>query len=89
MMEAVSSSKTSVNIYQTTQCNIPEGSHLHTCHCKNLKSHQVGPLFANDNLFHSFDYLTSQIKKPKTGKAEKLGVSVLTSSLHCRICDFY
>jgi late competence protein required for DNA uptake (superfamily II DNA/RNA helicase) len=28
MMEAVSSSKTFVNIYQTTRSNIPEDSHL-------------------------------------------------------------
>jgi hypothetical protein len=38
MMEAVRTSETSINFYQTTQCNIPEGSHLHTnCH-ENLKS---------------------------------------------------
>jgi hypothetical protein len=29
MMEAVSTSETSVNIYQTTRRNIPEDSHLH------------------------------------------------------------
>jgi hypothetical protein len=29
MMEAISSTETSVNIYQTTQCKIPEDSHLH------------------------------------------------------------
>jgi hypothetical protein len=29
LMEAVSSSETSVNIYQTTRHNIPEDSHLH------------------------------------------------------------
>jgi hypothetical protein len=29
MMEAVSISETSVNFYETTQCNIPEDSHLH------------------------------------------------------------
>jgi hypothetical protein len=28
MMEAVSSSKKSVNIYQTSRCNIPKDSHL-------------------------------------------------------------
>jgi hypothetical protein len=33
MMEAVSTSDTSVNFYQTAQCNNPEDSHLriHTC----------------------------------------------------------
>jgi hypothetical protein len=30
--------------YQTTWRNIPEDSHLHTCHHKNLKSHHVGGL---------------------------------------------
>jgi hypothetical protein len=42
MMEAVSSSETSVNIYQTTWCNIPKDSHLHTLHTGhrvNLKSY--------------------------------------------------
>jgi hypothetical protein len=29
MMEAVKSPETSVNTYQATGCNIPEGSHLH------------------------------------------------------------
>jgi hypothetical protein len=31
MMEAVSSSETSVSIYHTTQCNIPEDSHIKIC----------------------------------------------------------
>jgi hypothetical protein len=39
MMAAVSSSETSVNIYQTTLCNIPEDSHLYIRRCANLKSH--------------------------------------------------
>jgi hypothetical protein len=30
MMEAASISETSVNVYQTTQRNNPEDSHLHT-----------------------------------------------------------
>jgi hypothetical protein len=38
-MEAVSSSETSVNIYQTTRRNIPEDSHLHARRRENLKSH--------------------------------------------------
>jgi hypothetical protein len=29
MMEAASTSEMSVNIYQTTWCNMPEDSHLH------------------------------------------------------------
>jgi hypothetical protein len=40
MMDAVSASEMSVIIYQTTQCNIPEDSHLYMhCH-ENLKSYQ-------------------------------------------------
>jgi hypothetical protein len=41
MMEAVSTSETSVNLYQTTRRNIPEDSHLHTRYLENLKSHHV------------------------------------------------
>jgi hypothetical protein len=37
MMEAVSFSETLISIYQTTQCTIPEGSHLRAHHRKNLK----------------------------------------------------
>jgi hypothetical protein len=32
MIEVVSSSQTSVSIYQITPCNIPEDSHLHRMH---------------------------------------------------------
>jgi hypothetical protein len=38
MMEAVSTSETPVNFYETTQRNIPEDSHLHTRCRENLKS---------------------------------------------------
>jgi hypothetical protein len=41
MMEAVSFSETMVIIHQTTWCNIPGDSHLHTHRCKNLKSHGI------------------------------------------------
>jgi hypothetical protein len=41
MMEAVSTSETSVNCYQTTRRNIPEDSHLHTRRRENLKSHLI------------------------------------------------
>jgi hypothetical protein len=40
MTEPVSTSETSVNIYQTTWCNIPENSHIYTYRRVNLKSHQ-------------------------------------------------
>jgi hypothetical protein len=39
MMEAVSTSETSVNFYQTTRLNIPEDSRLHYRHGENLISH--------------------------------------------------
>jgi hypothetical protein len=40
MMEAASTSKTLVNSYQTTRCYNPEGSHLRTRRCENLKSYK-------------------------------------------------
>jgi hypothetical protein len=39
MMEAVMSSETSVNVYQTTWRNIPEDSRFRTRYHQNLKSH--------------------------------------------------
>jgi hypothetical protein len=39
MMEAASTSETSVNFYQTTRRNNPEDSHLHTRRRENIKSH--------------------------------------------------
>jgi hypothetical protein len=41
IMEALSSSETSVSIHQFTQCNIPEDNHLHIRRCENLKSHLI------------------------------------------------
>jgi hypothetical protein len=41
MMEAVSTSETSVNFYQTTRCNNPEDSDLLARRRENLKSHRV------------------------------------------------
>jgi hypothetical protein len=48
MMKAASTSETSVNIYQTTRCNIQEGSHLHTHRCENLKSHRYVRIIVTD-----------------------------------------
>jgi hypothetical protein len=39
MMKAVSTSKTSVNFYQTTWHNIPEDSHIYARRRENLKSY--------------------------------------------------
>jgi hypothetical protein len=41
MMEAASTSETSVNFYQTTRRNISEDSHLHARRREKLKSHSV------------------------------------------------
>jgi hypothetical protein len=41
MMEAGSTSQTSVNFYQATRRNNPENSHLHTRRPENLRSHLV------------------------------------------------
>jgi hypothetical protein len=38
MMEAASTSETSVNFYQTTRRNIPKDSNLHSRRSENLKS---------------------------------------------------
>jgi hypothetical protein len=45
MVEAANTSETSVNFYQTTWCNSPENSHLHTRRRENLKSHNIYNLF--------------------------------------------
>jgi hypothetical protein len=39
VMEAAITSETSVSVYQTTLCNIPEDNHLHVRRRENLKSH--------------------------------------------------
>jgi hypothetical protein len=39
VMEAASTSETSVNLYQTARRNNPDDSHLHTRRRENLKSH--------------------------------------------------
>jgi hypothetical protein len=41
MMEATSTSETSVNFYQTTRRNNPEDSHLHNRRRENLQSLQL------------------------------------------------
>jgi hypothetical protein len=38
LIEAASTSETSVNFYQTTQRNIPEDRHLHNLRRENIKS---------------------------------------------------
>jgi hypothetical protein len=48
MMETVSSSETSVSIYQTSQCNMPEDSYLHSRLCENRKSHNICHVFTKN-----------------------------------------
>jgi hypothetical protein len=47
MMEAASTSETSVNFYQATRRINPENSHLHTRRSENLKSHPVKKFLAS------------------------------------------
>jgi hypothetical protein len=37
MMKAVSFYETSINIYQTIQCKVPEGSHVNDGHFNNVQ----------------------------------------------------
>jgi hypothetical protein len=41
----MSSSETSVNIYQITRCYIPKDSHIHARRRENLKSHKMETCF--------------------------------------------
>jgi hypothetical protein len=43
MVEAVSTSETLVKFYNTKWHNIPEDSHLHTCHPDHLNFHSCSP----------------------------------------------
>jgi hypothetical protein len=48
MMDATSTSETSVNYYQTTRRNNPEDSHLLTRRRENLKCHRDNVCFLED-----------------------------------------
>jgi hypothetical protein len=43
-VEAVSTSETSITLYETIWCNIPEDSNLHSHSHDNLKSHRMALL---------------------------------------------
>jgi hypothetical protein len=49
MVEAVSTSETSVSLHQTTRRNIQEDSHLQTCRREKLKSHQIYEVFTEQS----------------------------------------
>jgi hypothetical protein len=58
LMEAVSTSETSVYFYTTTQRNIPEGCHLHTRRRGNLNSHRHEPSgYKKENLWPAMNAL--------------------------------
>jgi hypothetical protein len=58
-MEAVRTSETSVNFYQTVWCNISEDTHLRTHHRENLKSQEAAKFVFLLPLF--FVYLTMRL----------------------------
>jgi hypothetical protein len=51
MIEAASTSETSVNFYQTTRRSNPEDNHLHTRRRENLNSHKVVIMFGAKYIF--------------------------------------
>jgi hypothetical protein len=69
MMEAASSSETSVNSYQTTQRDNPKESHLHTRSRENLKSHftRISSLAASFMTKRSHNINTKRLKKQFLG----------------------
>jgi hypothetical protein len=54
MMEAASTSETSVYFYRTTWRNNPEDSHLHTCHYENLKSHIIQAFLPSPDFYSMY-----------------------------------
>jgi hypothetical protein len=73
MMEAASTSETSVNIYQTTQRNIPEGSHIHTHRRENLQSHlEKSCPFGNRNLVAQSIVQMKERKKIGLGRRRRI-----------------
>jgi hypothetical protein len=67
-MEAIITSETSVNFYQTTRRNITEDSHLHTRRRENLKSYktlifEVNFQFQIVKVFRTFGSVSQCMKK--------------------------
>jgi hypothetical protein len=54
MMEAASTSETSVDFYQSTRRNNPEDSHLRTLRRENLKSHIMKLFMYYDNIMNIY-----------------------------------
>jgi hypothetical protein len=71
MMEAVSTSETSVCFHQTTRHYIPEGCHIHTRRYDNLKSHTVNWIqLAEDKVIYR-DFVKTAMKA-KISRARNL-----------------
>jgi hypothetical protein len=55
-IEAETTSEILVNFYQTTRCNNPEDSHLHTRRRENLKSHKSFIIEYDNDFISSFTF---------------------------------
>jgi hypothetical protein len=80
VMEAVQTSETLVNLYQSTRCYNPEDSQLHTHCCENLKSYYVTNAWWLVIYVFNFQTVTST--------SEQLG-SGTNSSAVCVMYHFY
>jgi hypothetical protein len=58
MMEVISATETSVNIYETTRCSISEDSYLHTGRREKLKSRP--PCLCSDRVGRNLANLTME-----------------------------
>jgi hypothetical protein len=76
MMEAISTSETWVNFYQTARRNIPEDSYLHTRRQENLKSNLLGvdQTFGYHNAPFHIGLLSS--RKRAERRRKRIGVSI-------------
>jgi hypothetical protein len=61
MIEAVSTSETSVNFYETSRSSILEGCHLHTRSRENFKSHRF-KVFENKLPRRIFEPKTDEVR---------------------------
>jgi hypothetical protein len=63
MMAALSTSETTVNFYDSTWQNIPEGSHRHTRRHKNLKSQVLLYIYHRTEYFYGIPQDASSAAK--------------------------
>jgi hypothetical protein len=84
MMEAASTSETSVNFYQTTRRYNPEDSHLHTRSRENLKSYNLESVLL---LILSIILRTVTNKNnTEIGNKRILRCKILRTTMHLIIC---